>query len=67
MRPRHGRYTNAKHAQEIIARGHGLSEAEIEAFYARTEAIRQRHIDPKRVRNELRDMIEMRYGPKVYP
>lgn len=63
---RNGRYTIAETARKMLEAGHGLSEREIERFYARTEAARS-----GRRRNtaaeEFRNLLEQRYGPKGEP
>lgn len=59
MRPRNGKYTVAEEARKMIEAGHGLSDAEIERFYSRIDAVRNRRI--RRTVNEFRQLIERRY------
>jgi len=58
MRNKRGQYSVAAEAERILEAGGGLSEREIERFYARVEAARCRR-PPKP--NEIRDAIEARY------
>ena len=59
-----GRYTQAKLAREMIESGFGLTEAEIDAFYARVERARAARLRPPRGSvDEMRIEIERRYSP----
>lgn len=58
--PRNGKHTVAEEARKMIEAGFGLSEAEIERFYAGIDAIRRRSMKPA-PSNEFRRLIEQRY------
>jgi len=57
---KHGRYTVAAEAQRMLDAGLGLSEKEIERFYQRVEAARQRKMQRPAI-DPLRQAIEARY------
>lgn len=60
MKPRNGKYTVAEEARKMIEAGHGLSDAEIERFCARVDAVRNRRMKTAPA-GEFRALLERRY------
>ncbi len=61
MRWKHGRQTVEAKAREILENGGGLSEKQIEEFFARVERARRRKLgEPRGAVDEFRGMIEAR-------
>jgi hypothetical protein len=62
MRPRNGKFTNSQWAKHMLARGCGLSEAEIERIRSNINSIlRQRLVKVRTPADEFRELLEVKW------